>query len=293
MMFRKFTPILISLMKFLNKQSLFSLYSNKLRNKLIFSLSKRKKCLLTALVLALGFLAIQLTDISWYYLAVIILAALTYLLSAWSLIEGLSGIEWLTVLILPTLFTLGLGFFNFLTPTSWLARAPMIVLFAVGLYGLLLTENIFSVAAIRTIQLLRSAHAVAFLLTLVTSFFLYNVILSFRLDSWFNFLLVFAVSFPLLLQGLWCINLEERITKKIWAYTLALSFALGEIALVFSFWPMSVAVGSLSLTTSLYILLGLSQHQLSERLFRRTINEYVGVGIAVLIVIFLTTHWGG
>ena len=53
-----------------------------------------------------------------------------------------------------------------------------------------------------------------------------------------------------------------------------------------------MAVGSLALTTSLYIILGLGQHYISERLFRRTLNEYVGVGVAVLLVIFLTTRWG-
>ncbi len=281
MMFKKSMPILTSLKQFLI-------------SKLIFGLNKRRRFLLTALILALGLLTIQLANLSWsYYWAVAILAGFTYLLSAWSLSEGLNGLEWLTVLILPTLFTLGVGLFYFLTPSFWAVRISLIVFYSVGIYSLLLTENIFSVAAIRTIQLLRSAHAVAFLLTLVTSFFLYNVILSFRLDAWFNFFLVFVVSLPLLLQGFWCINLEEKISSKVWLYTLALSFVLGEMALVFSFWPLTVVVGSLSLTTTLYILLGLTQHHLSERLFKRTINEYLGVGVAVLLVIFLTTRWGG
>ncbi|MBM3205405.1 hypothetical protein FJZ41_00955 [Candidatus Shapirobacteria bacterium] len=256
-------------------------------------INKRQKFILTAVILAAGLLLIQLTGLSWRFLAIGVLAVFTYFLSAWSLSEGLNGIEWLTVLSLPSFFTIGVGLFYFLTPNLWLARLPLILLYGVGLYSLLLTENIFSVAAIRTIQLLRSAHAVAFLLTLVTSFFLYNVILSLREGPWFNLLLIFAVSFPLFLQGLWGVNLEEKLTKEIWLYSLGLAFVLGEISLAFSFWPVTVAVGSLSLTTSLYIVLGLAQHHLSERLFRRTLNEYLGVGIAVLIVIFLTTHWGG
>jgi len=258
-----------------------------------FKLDKRKKFILTAIISSLGLLSIQFFGLPWYYQSIGLLAIITYFLSAWSLSEGLDGVEWFSVLALPALFTAGVSLFYFLTPDSWLARLPMILLYGVGLYSLLLTENIFSVAAIRTIQLLRSAHAVSFLLTLATSFFLYNVILSFRGESWFNFGLTFLVSLPIFLQGLWCINLEEKLTKKIWLYSLGLSFVMGEIALAFSFWPVSVAVGSLSLTTSLYILLGLSQHHLSERLFRRTVNEYIGVGVAVLIVIFLTTHWGG
>ena len=257
------------------------------------SIDKRVKFIISALFLSLGLIAIQLGNISWRYQAIALLALLTYLLSAWSLIEGLNGVEWLTVLILPTLFTAGVGLFYFLIPASWLARLPVIVLYGLGIYALLLTENIFSVAAIRTIQLLRSAQAVGFLLTLMVSFFLYDTILSFRLNPWFNFGLVTLVSFPLILQGLWYVDLEERIISKIWLYSFCLSLIVGEISLAFSFWPVSVIVGSLALTSAVYITLGLAQHQLSERLFQKTINEYLGVGMAVLVAIFLTTRWGG
>lgn len=256
-------------------------------------IGKRQKFILSSLLLSAGLLAIQMADISWRYEAIAGLAFLTYFLSAWSLIEGLTGIEWLTVLILPTLFTAGVGLFYFLVPARWVTRFPVICLYGFGIYALMLIENIFSVAAIRTIQLLRSAQAVGFLLTLITSFFLYDTIFSFRLDPWFNFLFVILLSFPLILQGLWCINLEEKITKKIWFYSIELSLVLGEISLILSFWPLTVVVGSLALTTMLYIILGLAQHHLSEKLFQKTINEYAGVGIVVLLVIFFTTQWGG
>lgn len=256
-------------------------------------ISKREKFLLTAIFLSFGLLAIQITNSPWRYQSIALLGLFTYLLSAWSLTEGLNGIEWLTVLILPTLFTIGIGLFYFLVPARWLTRLPVIFLYGFGIYALLLIENIFSVAAIRTIQLLRSAQAVGFLLTLVTSFFLFDTILSFRLNPGFNFFLVALICLPTILQALWCINLEEKISKKVWLYAAGLSLVQGEIALAFSFWPVTVAVGSLALTTMLYITLGLSQHHLAERLFQKTINEYAGVGIVVLLVIFLTTHWGG
>jgi len=260
---------------------------------MMFKLSKRKKFIITTVILAFGLLAIQLTGITWRYQAIGILSVLTYLLTAWSLSEGINRVEWFTVLILPVLFTAGVGLFYFLTPTSWLTRIPVIILYAGGIYSLLLTENIFSVAAIRTIQLLRSAHAVSFLLTLVTGFFLYNVVLSFRQDFWINFLIVVVLSLPLVLQGLWCIELDAtKISRKIWFYSLGISLGLGEIALVFAFWPVTVVVGSLSLITGLYITLGLAQHYLTERLFKRTVVEYLAVGIAVLIVVLATTRWG-
>lgn len=256
-------------------------------------ITKRQRFCTTSLFLALGLLGIQLANISWRYAAIAFLVFLTYFLSAWSLSEGLNGVEWLTVLVLPTLFTAGVGLFYFLMPAKWMMRLPVVLVYGLGFYGLLLTENIFSVAAIRTIQLLRSAQAVGFLLTLITSFFLYNTILAYRLDAWFNFFLVGLVSLPLVLQALWYINLEEKINKKIWLYSFLLSLVLAQAALVFSFWPVSVAVGSLALITVLYIILGLVQHRLSERLFLKTIREYVVTGVLVLLIIFLTTHWGG
>jgi len=256
-------------------------------------ISKRQKFVISAFFLSLGLLGIEISNISWRYQAIALLIALAYFLSAWSLSEGLGGVEWFTVLVLPTLFTAGVGLFYFLLPTDWLTRIPVIILYGLGIYILLLVGNIFSIATVRTIQLLRSAQAVGFLLTLVTSFFLYDTILSFRFTFWVNFLLAMLVSFPLVIQGLWCINLEEKITFKIWFYAFALSLIQGEVATALSFWPVTVAVGSLGLATALYISLGLTQQQLAQRLFPKTVNEYVRVGIIVLLVIFLTTHWGG
>lgn len=256
-------------------------------------MTKRQKFVLTSLLLSIGLLAIQIANVAWRYQAIGILIILAYLLSAWSLREGLSGIEWLTVLILPPLYTAGVGLFYFLLPARWLTRLPVAAAYGLGMYVLLLTENIFSVAAIRTIQLFRSAQAVGFLLTLVTAFFLYDTILSFRLSFWTNAMLVFGISFPLILQGLWSVKLEEQVSSKVWLFSFVLSLVLAEIACAISFWPVNVASGSLFLITMMYIVLGLSQQYFARRLFSRTIQEYLGVGIAVLAIILLTAHWGG
>lgn len=256
-------------------------------------LTKRIKFVITAVLLSAGLFIIQLANVSWRYQAICFLTILTFLLSAWSLKEGLTGIKWLTVLILPTLFTAGVGLFYFLLPSAWLARLPVAGLYGLGLYALLLTENIFSVAAIRNIQLFRAANAVGFLLTLLTAFFLYDTILSFRLSFWLNFLLVFLLSLPLFIQGLWSVNLEEKISQQILFYSLALSLIVAEGALALSFWPVTVSAGSLALITIMYVVLGLTQYYLSQRLFKKTINEYLTVGIIVFAVIILTTHWGG
>lgn len=256
-------------------------------------MTKRQKFLLTSGILSFGFLFIQLANILLRYEAILVLTLLSLGLSFWGLREGLSKNATLLALVLPVAFTLGIGLFYFLLPSTLLARLPVVALYAIGMYALLLTANIYTVAAIRTIALLRAAHAVGFLLTLAAAFFLFDTVLSLRLFPWWNSLLVFLVCLPLVLQNLWSVELEKTISSELLHLTLVISVVTGQLSFLLSFWPVSVAVGSLFLTSGLYVMLGLSSAKLQQRLFPRTVREYLLVGVVVFITMFLTTKWGG
>ena len=254
---------------------------------------KRQKFVLTAVVLTGAVAAIQLTPLEWRYGLIVFLTCVAWIMSGWSLKEGLSGVEWVTVPLPLVLYTAGIGFFFILLPAHWLWRTLVLLLFGVGQYALLLTANIFSVAAIRTIALFRAASAVGFVMTLVTGFLLYDTILSFRLPFWANGVGVAAISFLLLLSALWSVELPEQLSAKIYSYSAGLAGVVGILALAIAFWPVSLAVASLFLTTALYVCLGLAQHHFSDRLFTRTIWEYVTVGMVVLVTMLATAGWGG
>lgn len=256
-------------------------------------MSKRRKIIITSFLLSLGLLIVQWQVTSYRYWAILLLGLLTYLLSAWSLKEGLDGVEWVTVLTLPPLFTVGMGLFYFLLPDAWLARVAIVLLYALGIYILLLTENIYSVATIRNIQLLRAAQASGFLLTLVAAFFLFDTVFSFRLSPWLNSGIIFVLGVLLFFQGLWPATLEKRISAKLFSTSLVLGLVLAQVTLGISFWPLTVSTSSLFLITVLYILLGLMQNQLQDRLFPKTVREYLWLGVIVFLTIFLTTGWGG
>ena len=255
-------------------------------------MSKRAKLVLTALILSLGLLAIQSVEVDDRYQAIGLLAGVAYALSLWALFDDLKGVEWLTVLVLPVLYPVSVALFYFLLPVRLLSRVVILSIFGVGMYALLLTENIFSVAAIRTIQLLRAAHAVGFLLTLVVAFFLWDSLFSFKLSAWWNGLAVAGSGFLLVLQALWSVNLEDKISQEVWQNSLGLAWCLGLLALMISFWPVTIAVGSLFLVSSLYVGLGLVQHRLSGRLFKKTIEEYLWLFGLVLAITFLLARWG-
>ena len=274
-------------------------------------MSKRQRFVISSTIATILLVGSTVSSFEWRYRMIALMAIIPGLLTIWSLNEAWKGVIRLTTVILPMMYGVGAGLFTFLLPdvvtdfwifswnpavgiwVSWAIKGIFWLIFAISFYSLLLTENIFSVSAIRTIALARAAGAVGFLLTLITGFLLYNATWSFRIPYYLNGLIVASITFALLLQGLWSAKMEEKITAHIWVASAVLALVIGQIAIILSFWPVSVAVASLVTTTMLYVLLGLYQQELLKRLFKRTVWEYVSVGLAVLVIVTLTTRWGG
>lgn len=126
-------------------------------------------------------------------------------LSIWAIRdEDFSGIEWLTLPILPAMFAISASLSYPLLPDilgggdsgllfALLLKIAFLVVFTVVYYASLLTANIYNVAAIRTIQLLRVAHSIGFLVTVATGLLFFLVISSLHLTGTENFGLVFVV----------------------------------------------------------------------------------------------------
>lgn len=253
-------------------------------------MTKRKKFVLVSFLLTLGLIGLQFIPLDRRYEAVIFFSGLSVLLSIWSLLTDLKGVGWLTSMILPALYPASVGLFYFLLPQHLFSRVLLLILFGIGMYALLLTENIYSVAAIRTIQLIRAAHAVGLLLTITTGIFLTGTMFGLKLPFWVNGLTTMAILFPLMLQGLWSTTLEQRLQKRIIVYAGVFALVGGELAGYISLLPMTPLVAAILINGYLYVILGLLQQYLEERLFARTIREYVFVSLIVLAAAILVTY---
>lgn len=258
-----------------------------------FRMSKRKRFIVTSVLLSFGFIGIQFLENQYRFLAIGGLGLATFLLFIWSLREGLGRNLTFLTLVLPVFFTIGVGLFWFLLPVNIFARLPAVIFYGLGIYALCLTTNIYTVAAIRTIALLRAARGVGFVLTLVTSFLIYDAILSLRAAIPITVLATSLASYPLFLQGYWTIPLKTSFQKELFVISAISSIVIGQIAISLYFWPVTVVVGSLFLTVTVYVLLGLGQARLEARLFTQTVREYLIVGILVFLGMFIATRWGG
>lgn len=253
-------------------------------------LTKRRKFLFVSILLSVGLLIVQRLPVESRYSAIAFFALAAYLLTAWSLLKDLHGANWIVNLILPTLYPVSVALFYFLLPQAPSTQMVVMVLFVVSMYALLLTVNIFAVASIRTIQLLRAARAVGFLLSILTSAFLFHVIFSLRVISWLVGLLVFMVSLPLLWQGAWSYVVSSTVKREFY-YGLVGAVVMAEMAIALSFWLIGVPLASVVLSMGMYVILGLFQHDLEGRLFNRTIQEYVGFAGIVFAVVTIAVFF--
>ncbi|OGG01861.1 hypothetical protein A2Z33_01255 [Candidatus Gottesmanbacteria bacterium RBG_16_52_11] len=256
-------------------------------------LSKRQVFVLTTGILTCLLVLTQLVPAELRLQMVGLLALLCYALAALSLREDLNGIEWLTLLTLPTMFTAGVSLFYFLLPERWLTRIPVAALYALGIYALLLTENIYNVAVNRTIALLRAAHTIGFLLTLVTFFLLTQTLFALRLNPFLNAAVIMVLAWLLYSQALWSILLTAQLGSIVRRVSIILSIGIGELAMLISFIPATSTAASLFLTTWFYITAGISQQYLLERMYKKTIAEFAVVFAIVFIFFLIITDWRG
>lgn len=258
-----------------------------------YEITKRQKFILMAVFLTVILLTTQTVGENIRYEVMGFMVVASAFLAIFALWGELAGIKYFLLLLLPVYFVAGASLFYFLLPVRWLTRVPYAFLFGISVYLLMLTSNIYNVAAIRTIALLRAARAVGFLFSLISTFFLVNVLFSLHLPFYLVVLGIVVVVGPLYLVGLWSLELEDFVSKRVFLYALIFTLVTAQIGLVLAFWPIVPTAGALAIATVMYVLMGLAQGHFEDRLKSRAVWEHTIVALLVLVIIAISTRWGG
>lgn len=253
-------------------------------------ISKRQKFVVSVIILSAGLFTSQHLLGRGGVFVVFLLSFLTVAFLFLSNYEDIRGNFSVSLFILPFFYSLSFGLFYFLIPARFLTRMIITSLYAVGLYSLFLSENIFTVASMRTIALLSSARTVSFIITLVSYFFLANVIFTLDLSALPTAALLLVSSFFLIIQSMWTYSLERPVSMHI-TWASCLSLCLFEVALILWFWPATPTLIAIFLTGFFYVLVGLTHVWLDKRLFRNVLWEYSWVMVIVSCILFLFTSW--
>jgi hypothetical protein len=89
----------------------------------------------------------------------------------------------------------------------------------------------------------------------------------------------------------WSIRLEKRVSHEVISLTVRTGLVIGFLAIGLSFLPGALWPNSLVLMSAMYVMLGLGQSALEERLFTNTIREYVAVLISVTLMYLVLLPW--
>jgi len=258
---------------------------------IFLAIDKRQTFVLGTIILSLGLFLAEFQFERAGIVVAIILGILTDLILYWAIKDDLEDNFSIGLFILPFFYTMAFTLFYFLLPTRILIRLILTSLYAFGLYSLFLSENIFTVGAIRTIALMSGARIVSFVLTLLSYFFLTNTLFSLHLWIFLTIPLLALYTYPLVYQALWTYDLQKNISS-LRAWAAIVSLCIIEAGIGVWFWPSSPTVIALFLAGFLYTLVGLSHVWFEKKLFRSVMWEYVWVGVVVVFVLMLFTSWG-
>jgi hypothetical protein len=255
-------------------------------------LSKRQKIIISTVIISFGFLIVTHQNVALFrkYHYIVFLALVSYILCLWSMIKGMNKTKAVMVFILPLYYIVSvIGFYFLFQQIRWLTRIPVALFFGLSFYCLLLAQNVFHVASDRAIPLYRAATTANFVYSIFTLILLHSIIFSFNLPFYWNGVLLFGLSLPVVMQSLWVVKIGQ-LTSHVVVYSAAISLILAEAGIALSFWSASPLVLSLFLNSISYALLGIVLDLLKERTSRRVIIEYSSVGgILFSIILFITT----
>lgn len=220
-----------------------------------------------------------------------ILAIATYLATYFALYEDIEKIEWVMLFIMPVAISVSWYLFYFLFPGRWLTRVPFLISYAVSMYAVLLSSNIFNVGVEKNLQLYRAGFSVNYFFQTVVFFLLSSVIASFRWGFLANSL-VFSIGTAILsLQLFWSIRLDLHIRREVRFYTALTTLLIGEGACILSFLPLPTSMYALAVAVLYYCVAGLTYHHIDERLFGHTVREYISILIIIFMLLFLSLNW--
>lgn len=261
-----------------------------LKKKLV-RIEKRYRFVISVVIISGLILFSTFFDFNKALIFIPILIICSYILTYFSILEGLEKVEWLTLFFIPTLLTVSFYLFYFLFPGRWLTRLPFIIIFAVSFYAVLLCSNIFNVGVEKNLQLYRAAFSVNFFYHASINFIIFNLLFATRQSFIINAPIVGIFGFLMSLHFFWTIKLNHFIDKDIIIYALLLGIIMAELTMIISFIPVVSPIIALLLVATYYSLTGLIYNYLDQRLFKETVREYLIVLGFVLLITILSISW--
>jgi len=258
----------------------------------VLNLSKRQKLVIATIFLTLCLLVSEIFSGVNHIFIGFILSIFTTIAIYVILRKDVKGSFFYPLFVLPFFYTLSVSIFYLLIPPRLLSIIVLTLFYAFGLYSLFLTQNIFAVSSVKTINLLRSARIVSFVITVLVHFLMVNIIFSLRLPVYVTPILIGLLGGLLNIQSLWVYVLEKAQLKELATYSLVIGLLLTQLSFVLAIWPIDASIYAIFLTGIFYTYSGLSHAWFEKRLFKGVLWEYIWVGFLSVFILLAFAKWG-
>ena len=266
---------------------------NKLLQKIVIKplshIEKRIRIVISASLLTLMMFSSTFVffDNGWF-IFIPLFFIVTYILTFFAVLEGVSDIEWFTLFVIPVSISIVFYCLFFLFPSRWVTRIPFITMYGFTVYATLLCSNIFNVGVEKSLQLYRAAFSVNYFIHAFLLFLTINVLLSFKFNFIINAIITYGIIYMMAVQLLWTVKLRPNIEKISHYYAIYIALLVTELMIFLSFVSIQTTIYALFIAAIYYSLVGLVFNYYDQRLFKQTIREYVFVLIFVCIIVILT-----
>lgn len=257
----------------------------------LFNATKREKLIFTSLLLTTTLLLGAFVDGPLWFALFALSGAACAVLVLFAFKEDIAGLRYFFIPLFPVLFTLAAHLILYAIPMHSSVIFVLAMVYGVLVYLVLLISNIFNISAMRTIPLIRAAHAASFFLNLVTIFFLCFFLATLKIHP---LLLIPGAFLTVVLPCLylfWSFGLETVLTRQVMVKTITVAIIVAETALVLGFWPISPLEYGLFLTIMVYLCVGILHQEMVNLLRKRIIIEYSLVLGFALMLLFITAKW--
>jgi len=221
---------------------------------------------------------------------------LVYLGTYWALFFKVKQERFLTILLFPSLAVMAGAFFSGLLVTYvFPIGAGQITLklsttMIVGLftYISLLTVNILNAHYLGKIPLGQAAKASYFVLSLLTSYIVYFILLSNDFNPLIKGGVIFLFTSLIAYMTLWSIEYNRK-ERAIVAFAMGLLLMFGQ--LILAVWPINPTYLALILNLVFYFTLNMAM-EMREMLGKWIWLEYAALFIFILLVLLILGEWG-
>ncbi len=223
------------------------------------------------------------------YVAIILLLLLFFFTARQFIAAGKKHEKWWSLIILPSLFTVGLIGYTTLIYKPWVSQA--LILFNVvflylyfrSLYYFVVKEELYKKGDLENFSAYGNFLSFYFIASTVFGFQIFL-----NISTWKLMLVIVATVALIVYQVSWA----NKIDKKVGAFYILIScLILTELAWSISFLTLSYYILGLILAVAYYILIGLIRFYLLGKFDKKIVKLYLIYGFLSILIVLLTARW--